>query len=65
MGIVKMGRKWEINTKEDYDKAMKTLEENEFVAEMSDDFSYWRREKTEIANQRADVIAQAKVKGII
>ena len=65
MGIVKMGRKWKINTKEYYDKAMKTLEENEFVAEMSDDFSYWRREKTEIANQRADVIAQAKAKGII
>lgn len=65
MEMVKMGRKWEINTKEDYDKAMEILDGNEFIAEMSDDFTYWKREKAEVARQRADVTAQAKVKGII
>jgi adenylylsulfate kinase-like enzyme len=65
MSIVKMGRKWEINTKEDYDKAMEILDGNEFCAEMSDDFLYWQREKAEVARQRAEVTAQAKAKGII
>jgi hypothetical protein len=63
--IIKMGRKWEINTKEDYDKAMEILDGNEFCAEMSDDFSCWRREKEEVTRQRADVTAQARTKGII
>jgi len=65
MDIIKMGRKWEINTKEDYGKAMEILDGNEFCAEMSDDFSYWKREKEEVARQRAEVTAQAKAKGII
>lgn len=65
MDIVKMGRKWEINTKEDYNNAMEILKGNEFCAEMSDDFTYWKREKEEVARQRADVIKQAKNKGII
>lgn len=65
MGIVQRGRKWDINTKEDYDAAIATLADNEFFAEMSDDFSCWQREKEEIACQRADVIRQAKNKGII
>ena len=65
MSTVKMGRKWEINTKEDYDKAMEILEDNEFCAEMSDDSSRWQREMEEIARQRAEVISQARAKGII
>ena len=65
MDIVKKGRKWEINSKEDYDNAIKTLEGNEFCANMSDDFYYWKTELTEIARQRADVTAQAKEKRII
>lgn len=65
MAPVKMGKTWEIATKADYDKAMETLEGNEFIAEMSDDFYYWKTEKAEVARQRAEVIAQAKAKGII
>ena len=65
MDIVKKGKKWEINTKEDYDRAMKILDGNEFYANMSDDFYYYRTEMAEIASQRAEVTAQAKAKGII
>ncbi len=65
MEKVEMGRKWEIETKEDYEAAMETLKGNEFIAEMCDDFYYWQREKDEVARQRADVIQQAKMKGVI
>ena len=65
MSIIKTGRKWEINTKEDYDKAIETLEGNKFCAMMSDDFYYYKRELEEYENQMADVITQAKAKGII
>jgi len=63
--LVKFNRKWEINTKEDYDAAMEILAQNDFCAEMSDDFSVWQREKEEVRHQRAMVNAQAKAKGII
>lgn len=65
MSIVKSGRKWDIQTREDYDKAMAILKDNDFCAEMSDDFSVWQREKAEVARQMAEVKAQAKEKGII
>ena len=65
MDIIKMGRKWEINTKEDYDKAVEVLEGNKFCAWMSDDGYYWRRELDEYERQMADVKRQAKEKGII
>ena len=65
MDIIKMGRKWEINTKEDYDKAMKILDDNEFCAEMSDDFFRSNRELAEVARQRAEATARAREKGII
>lgn len=65
MDCVKMGRKWQIETKEDYDEAMKILDGNDFIAEMSDDFSYWQREKEEVRRRRADVRRQALEKGII
>ena len=65
MNRVVNNRKWEINTLEDYEKAMAELKDNEFIAEMSDDFGYWQSEKAEVAAQRAQVIAQAKEKGII
>ena len=65
MNRVVNGRKLEINTLEDYEKAMEELDGNEFIAEMSDDFIYWQSEKAEVAAQRAQVIAQAKEKGII
>ena len=63
--LVMEGRKWEINTREDYDKAMETLDSNEMCADMSDDFSCWQREKEEVAWQRFMVRRQAIEKGII
>lgn len=65
MDIIKTGRKWEINTKEDYDKAVETLEGNKFCAMMSDDFYRYERELEEYDNQMAEVVAQAREKGII
>lgn len=65
MSLVQMGRQWVINNKKDLDNAIKILKENEFCAEMSDDFSAWRREKDEVIRQRTDVYRQAKEKGII
>lgn len=65
MDIIKMGRKWEINTKEDYDKAIETLDGNKFCAMMSDDYYYYRREMDEYTKQMAEVTAMAKAKGII
>lgn len=63
--LVTFGRQWDIQTKDDYDHAMRILDENEFRAEMCDDFSVWRKEKDEVARQRAAVKAQAREKGII
>ena len=65
MSLVKEGRKWIIENRADYDRAIEILEGNEFCAEMCDDYRRCKAEKAEIAKQRADVIAQAKAKGII
>ena len=65
MSIVKMGRKWEINTKEDYDNAMEILDGNEFCANMSDDYSVTRREIEEVNAQRWMINKIAREKGII
>ena len=63
--LVRFNRVWEINSAEDYHKAMKTLEESEFCAEMSDSYYVTRREKAEIARQRADIRRQVQEKGIV
>ena len=65
MDLVKMGKTWEINSRADYDKAMETLDGNEFCAQMSDDFYYYKREMEEVAKQRAEVNMIARKKGII
>lgn len=65
MGIVQMGKKWVIKTAEDYEKALEVLDGNEFCANMSDDFSCYRREIAEIDKQRYDVKKQATALGII
>ena len=65
MDLVKMGKTWEIETRADYDKAMETLDGNEFCAMMSDDFGCYKREMAEVAKQRAEVNAIARKKGII
>lgn len=65
VSAIKMGRQWVIETAEDYNKAIETLEENKFCAMMSDDFYWYRKELNEYNRQWADVTAQAKAKGII
>ena len=65
MSLVKMGKQWEINSREDYNKAIEILDGNEFCAKMSDDYNCERRELAEIDRQRNDVNKQAKDKGII
>ena len=64
MTLVQTGRRWEINTREDYLNAMHVLEENEFCAQMSDDYYCWQNEMREVARQRAQVRAMAREKGI-
>ena len=56
---------WEINTKEDYENAMKNLNDRQFIADMSDDFRCWRSEIEQVELERADVKRQAREKGII
>jgi len=65
MDRVTYGKQWEINSREDYDKAMEILDGNEFIADMSDDFSCWQKENDEVINQRHQVRRQAIAKGII
>lgn len=65
MSMVQMGKKWEITTIEEYNEAMEILDGNEFIARMSDDYGMEKRERAEIARQRADVEKQAKERGII
>jgi len=65
MGIVKFGREWVIKTIEDYENALNTLDGNDFIADMGEGLNQWRREKDEIARQRADVKRQAVALGII
>lgn len=64
MDVVKFDRKWEINTQEDLKKALETLDGNEFIANMSDSYEVTRSEVREVDKQRADVIRQAKEKGL-
>ena len=64
MNVVKFDRKWEINTQEDLEQALETLDGNEFIANMSDDYFRTRSEIAEVDRQRADVIRQAKEKGL-
>lgn len=65
MDRVDFNKKWDIKTKEDYDKAMEILDGNDFIAEMSDDFRYWQSEKAEVARQRRVVKEMAIKAGII
>lgn len=65
MDIVKFNRVWEINTKEDYDAAMKSLDGSDFIARMTDEWAKEQEERAEVRRQRAQVMEQAKAKGII
>ena len=53
-----------INTAEDLATALADLDERDFLAEMADDFSVWRREKDAVAADRREVLRQAAEKGL-
>lgn len=63
--LVEFGREWEITTQEDYDRAMATLDSNEFAANMSDDFRREQKELAEIERQRAQVQSKAHALNLI
>lgn len=65
MGPVQFNRKWEINTLEDYENAIKVLDDNDYCAEMSDSYEVTKREHHEVSRQRFEVILQAREKGLI
>ena len=65
MDLVRFGKRWEINTREDYDKAMEALAGADFCARMCDDYATERREREEVARQMAEVVRAAKEKGLI
>lgn len=58
MKSVQFGKQWEIKSYDDYIKAMDILEENLFVARMSDCFAVEMEETAEISRQRRDVMKQ-------
>ncbi len=58
-------REWTINTIEDYNKAMETLENDKWLAYMGEGAEQFRREMAIIEKQIAEVKRQAKEKGII
>ena len=62
--MVRFGRVWEINSREDYEKALDVLDSNKFCAMMSDDFHREMEERAEIERQRKQVIACAREIGL-
>ena len=58
-------RKWEINTDDDFFNAIATLDDDEFIANMSDSYARTAAEVAEVNRQRKEVILQAMAKGII
>lgn len=65
MRRVEYGKTWTVSTVDELNHVLDVLEENEFVAEMSDDFMRCEDEKNEIARQRKNVLRQAVEKNII
>lgn len=56
---------WKIETREDYERIMKDLDEAEMIADMSDDYRAWKREKSEVEVSRSQVRKIAIEKGLI
>lgn len=63
--MVQWNKVWIIDTIDDYNKAIAFLDDADFVAQMSDDYSVTLREQDEIAKQRAQVKAAAASKGLL
>lgn len=62
--MVQFGKVWVINTAEDLTAALEALDTAQFYAEMSDDFSAWRRETDEVERQRRQVMVAAREVGL-
>lgn len=58
MKRVEFGKVWNVTTVEEYKNAMQTLEENLFVARMSDDYTREWEETNEIEAQRYAILKQ-------
>ena len=65
MNGVVFERKWNINTADDFINAISILDDNEFVAKMSESNSRKSAELTEVRRQRKQVIIQAMKNGVI
>lgn len=63
--MVRYGKTWEINTREDYDRAMEELEDADFCARMCDEYRRELEERDEVARQMREVTRQAREKGIL
>lgn len=62
---VEFNKTWVIRTKEDFDLARERLDQDYFVAEMSDSYAVTRNEQLEIARQLEDVWRQAREIGLV
>lgn len=63
--MLEYGKQWNINTLEDFNNAMKTINNWLFYASMSDDYQRELEEKAEANRQMRDVVRQAREKGWI
>lgn len=61
--MLEYGKQWNINTLEDFNNAMKTINNWLFYASMSDDYQRELEEKAEANRQMRDVVRQAREKG--
>lgn len=61
--MLEYGKQWNINTLEDFNNAMKTINDWLFYASMSDDYQRELTEKAEANRQMRDVVRQAREKG--
>lgn len=53
-----------VTTAEELRKVLEDLDHRDFLAEMADDFTVWRREKAEVAADRYEVLQKAKALGL-
>ena len=52
-------------TRKEYERELEQIELTDYLAEMSDDFNQWRREKAMVAEWRKDLEERARKAGII
>lgn len=54
-----------VTTMEEYKKALEYLDRLDYIAEMADDFTAWKREKNAVARKYAELTENAKKAGLI